>query len=94
MLYQGLIYRLLKEKSTCNSTKHLAKINFKIVNILNMHNAVQTAAVTIISHKPRSNLILLGTHNTIAFACPLLQSQQGLFTHGTLNMQCHKATQS
>ena len=44
-------FRLLKEKRACS--RHLVKFisKLKIVEILNTHSAVQTAAVTIISYK-------------------------------------------
>ena len=39
-------------------SRHLAKFicNLKIVKLLNMHSEIQTAAVTIISYKPLSDL--------------------------------------
>jgi hypothetical protein len=52
-------YKLLKEKRACTcSLRHLANFisRLNIVQILNTHSAVQTAAVTIISYKPLSDL--------------------------------------
>ena len=53
-------YRLLKEKiEGRHVSRHLAAkfiCKLKIVEILNMHSEVQTAAVTIISYKPLSDL--------------------------------------
>ena len=51
-------------------TSNLAKFKsrLKVVEFLNMHSAVQTADVTILSDLNFARY----THNTMAVACPLL----------------------